>query len=425
MSDTIVITLNLSRQAADMSCTINVSVTHIDKKGVNVSDDLFYKNTESSSISSVLSDFNDFNKKYRSCEATRSAKERVIIEPGQDGSYDEDECNKSIDRVISGLNSWLDSSINPQIIDAIRDKLQSNNLTNLPIRLAFETKEASFQDLPWDNCNKSMLFSRLRTLTEKPSVNSVISRKVITSKVQWGHPLKILIIKGNTKGLKVEEDIKSIKKYLLAIEVEPEIFPEDGKSLSIKELNDLLWNNHWDIIFYLGHTSTNRNRDDGLIEVDSNGKTISIKDLTNALLKSIDLGLQVLIFNSCDGNGLARKIYEILEREGKRLPHIVVMRRKINDLIANIFIERFTKHFFQDQFSIEESIAQTNQYLHSFKNQYPGADSLASLWCDTKSPHLSVPSKPTTTVVPPQYNLWQRIRNWLLESVDLQHFLRK
>ncbi len=57
------------------------------------------------------------------------------------------------------------------------------------------------------------------------------------------------------------------------------------------------------------------------------------------LRKAISRGLQLAIFNSCDGLGLANDLAEL------NIPQIIVMRSPVPDLVAQEFLKHFLKAF--------------------------------------------------------------------------------
>jgi ABC-type branched-subunit amino acid transport system substrate-binding protein len=283
----------------------------------------------------------------------------------------------------------------------------------LPIRLVFETEPIWLQDLPWNACRDSDLISRLYGMNK--SINIVTGAGIIADRVISSGLSKILIIRGDDEDIDTIKDVDFIKKNLPAHIIPTiEIKPLDN------HLTRVLLDNDWDAIFYLGHTDDKGS--DGYIHINKNQK-ISIDDFSKAFVKSVERGLQLLVFNSCSGMGLARKLNETLRGEGKKLPHIVVMRRPIGDSIAHDFIERFTKHLFVDNYSIERAITQTREFLRSLQHEFPGADSLPVLWCDSKAFPLTVdpgtppPPPPEQTILEILNKGWKCTQSIIIKSL--------
>ena len=74
---------------------------------------------------------------------------------------------------------------------------------------------------------------------------------------------------------------------------------------SRRNINDELWDQACDIIFFAGHSSSEG--ETGRIYINPD-YSLTISELWYALRKAVDRGLQLAIFNSCDGLGLAREL---------------------------------------------------------------------------------------------------------------------
>ena len=64
----------------------------------------------------------------------------------------------------------------------------------------------------------------------------------------------------------------------------------------------LFWDERWDIFCFSGHSESQDNGQTGFLYINSQDK-LAIEELKNALRASRDRGLQLVIFNSCDGLG--------------------------------------------------------------------------------------------------------------------------
>jgi hypothetical protein len=68
-------------------------------------------------------------------------------------------------------------------------------------------------------------------------------------------------------------------------------------------------------------------------------ESISIEQLKNSLKAAIRQGLQLAIFNSCDGLGLARELADL------QIPQLIVMREPVPDGVAQAFLTSFLPTF--------------------------------------------------------------------------------
>ncbi|MHC5722352.1 MAG: CHASE2 domain-containing protein, partial [Nostoc sp.] len=73
-----------------------------------------------------------------------------------------------------------------------------------------------------------------------------------------------------------------------------------------QDLTDQLWEQDWQILFFAGHSSTHQTNETGKIYINQT-ESLTISQLKYALKKAVERGLQLAIFNSCDGLGLARE----------------------------------------------------------------------------------------------------------------------
>jgi ABC-type phosphate transport system substrate-binding protein len=101
-------------------------------------------------------------------------------------------------------------------------------------------------------------------------------------------------------------------------------------------------------------------------------ESISVEDLKNALEEAISKGLQLAIFNSCDGLGLAYQLIAL------NLPQCIVMREPVPDEVAIEFIKYFFKELTQRK-SLFLSVLKAKKRLEHFNFKYPGANWLPTL----------------------------------------------
>lgn len=451
MDGIILITCELSELAADMSCTIRLSVEHIDENGKYLTT-WYLHSFQTGSIRSVLAALDSFENQYQiwgDCCVYGEVpfRSELGVPSNQPNNYSSqhekllrDNCIERFKEVTSNLNQWLDTTIDSNYLcSLIRRKVSEIESNNLLVRVAFQTKVNKLQSLHWEKCNDSQFFRQLSNLQKFELANSSINTIMSSMTSQtiggvWNYPLKVLVVVGNNEGLETDLDLQHIEEYL---GFEPRIITHP----TIAELTELLSDEFWDIVIYLGHTSIQSDGQDIEITLgNSTGESLSIDDLRNPLVASINNGLQAFILISCESTGFVRQLYRVLEREQIGLPYVVVMRRTIGDSIANTFTRRFARHFFKDRYSIEESVTRANEFMRTYQSRFPGADSLATLWGDNKAPYLVVPinspppptnrssdSTPGTNNVDlqPKRNLWQIIGGWLSQNVSPQDFFRK
>ena len=128
-----------------------------------------------------------------------------------------------------------------------------------------------------------------------------------------------------------------------------------------QELYHLLWEESWDIVFFAGHSETIKQQ--GVIYL-NHDDVLTIGDLKFALKKAIYQGLQLAIFNSCDGLGLASALSQL------SLPQTIVMREYVPDKIAQEFL-RYLLSFYQSGLSLALAVRQARERLQGWEKEYP------------------------------------------------------
>ncbi|MHC5597349.1 MAG: CHASE2 domain-containing protein, partial [Nostoc sp.] len=82
--------------------------------------------------------------------------------------------------------------------------------------------------------------------------------------------------------------------------------------------------------------------------------------------KAIENGLQLAIFNSCDGLGLARELADL------QIPQIIVMREPVPDQVAKEFLKYFLQGFAGGE-SLYQSVRQARERLQGLEDRFPCA----------------------------------------------------
>jgi CHASE2 domain-containing sensor protein len=104
--------------------------------------------------------------------------------------------------------------------------------------------------------------------------------------------------------------------------------------------------------------------------------------LKYGLRRAIDRGLQLAIFNSCDGLGLA---YEV---EQLGLPQMVVMRQPVPDPVAQAFLKDLLTSFVGGQ-RFYLAVREARERLQRFEQKYPCASWLPVIFQNPTQPPLN------------------------------------
>ena len=140
--------------------------------------------------------------------------------------------------------------------------------------------------------------------------------------------VRVLAVLGNAHGIDVATDwqlLSALPGAAITLLAEP----------SLAELDQQLWQGDWDIFFFAGHSAS---QEQGVLQ--RNGQdTITLAKLKYSLRHAIAKGLQLAIFNSCDGIGLAWDLADL------HIPQVIVMREPVPDSVAHSFLKNFLTTF--------------------------------------------------------------------------------
>ena len=217
------------------------------------------------------------------------------------------------------LNTWLNSTE----FDGIKTKLYLKLKPADEIRIIVETKDNQLRRIPWQ------LWNLLKHYPKAEIALSTVNFEPPSYRTPAGK-VRILAIFGSSDGIDIEIDRKLLEKLPGA---ELVCLNQPRR----RDLNRYLWDKQgWDILFFAGHSQTEG--DTGWIYLNQDDR-ITISQFNNALKNAIERGLQLAIFNSCDGLGLANQLADL------QIPQTIVMREPVSDEVATAFLENFLAAF--------------------------------------------------------------------------------
>ncbi|MBP5975020.1 CHAT domain-containing protein [Brasilonema sp. CT11] len=167
-----------------------------------------------------------------------------------------------------------------------------------------------------------------------------------------------IIILGDSTNINVEADKQELETY--CGEAEIVLLKEPSRKDLNQHLQDKIG---WDILFFSGHSRTEGTQ--GRIFLNSHD-SLTMAELRDALQIAIERRLQVALFNSCDGLGIA---YEL---EQLNIPQVIVMREPVPDKVAQEFLKFFLQHFTGGK-SLYISVRNAREQLRSLEKTYPCA----------------------------------------------------
>ncbi|MEH2072570.1 MAG: CHASE2 domain-containing protein [Nostoc sp.] len=286
---------------------------------------------------------NEWQDKYRSLGIASRIKPQEIIYDGSIKSRIE-KCRQSAKVLSDRLQKWLDSQEFRCINNTLREELNRDEI----IRVLIRTDDPQLQRLPWhlwDFFNRYSQAEFALTVTASEIPNTVPRKPKV----------RILAILGNTIGIDIQKDRQLLEK-LPDAEIVFLVEPQRN------ELNNYLWQ-QWDILFFAGHSETAA--DKGHIYINQTDK-LAIDELKNGLKNAIAQGLQLAIFNSCDGFGLASQLICL------HIPQIIVMREPVPDEVAQQFLKNFLIAFSSGK-SLYLALREAREKLQGLEDRFPNA----------------------------------------------------
>ena len=263
------------------------------------------------------------------------------------------ECQQLGEELSDRFNQWLQSPLFQPLDRRLREELSLDD----SIRVLIRTQNNDLRHLPWH------LWEFIEHYSRAEVAFGAFERREITPILSASNQVKILAVLGNSTGINIAEDrriLESLPDADMTFLVEPKHH----------EINDQLWDQPWDVLFFAGHSETPVDR--GVIHINPQ-ESLTLDQLKYGLRQAIGQGLRLAVFNSCDGLGLA---YEL---EKLHLPQLIVMRERVPDRVAQKFLKHFLTAFASgDSFYLAERKAR--QRLHGLESEFPCASWLPVIY---------------------------------------------
>ncbi|NJP08625.1 MAG: CHASE2 domain-containing protein [Leptolyngbyaceae cyanobacterium RU_5_1] len=287
---------------------------------------------------------NDWQQHYRQLSApTRISLQQITVRAGSGAHLQA--CRQHAQDLQQHLNTWLASPSFHAVEKQLRESLE---LTE-PVRVLLRTTDLRLHRLPWHAWEFIERYTQAEVALSTPPARAV-------ERTSRSSNVRILAILGDRRGIDTDRDrqlLATLPHAEVLFLVEP----------SRQQLNQQLWDQAWDILFFAGHSNTESTQ--GRLHLNPED-SLAIAELKYGLRQAISRGLQLAIFNSCDGLGLA---YEL---EQLHLPQLIVMREPVPDRVAQEFLKYFLTAFAQDK-SLYQAVREARERLQGLEGQYPCA----------------------------------------------------
>ncbi|WP_298916661.1 CHASE2 domain-containing protein [uncultured Nostoc sp.] len=258
------------------------------------------------------------------------------------------DCENTSHILRARFNTWLRA----EEFRPLREKWLERLSSTEEVRVILQTENSQLQLLPWHLWDLLERYPKAEIALSSPSYDRIHKPRTPNKLVN------ILAIVGNSQGIDTQADLALLQQCANA-EVSFLVEPQR------KELTDHLWGKNWDILFFAGHSSSNKNAESGRIYLNKTD-SLTIGELKYALRKAIENGLQLAIFNSCDGLGLARELADL------QIPQMIVMREPVPDQVAKEFLQYFLEGFANGK-SLYQAVRQGRERLQGLEDRFPCA----------------------------------------------------
>jgi len=261
-----------------------------------------------------------------------------------------DACRQCAQTLADSLTTWLKAeSFRP-----IREKLLEKVSPSDTVRLILQIEDNQLRRLPWH------LWDFFERYPKAEVALGAMAYERVETSAPFREKPRILAILGNGNGIDIEADRQLLSSLLCGAEIVFLVEPQR------RQLYQQLWDSAgWDILFFAGHSSSLCDGQAGQIEINGSDR-LTLTELSYALKKAIARGLQLAIFNSCDGLGLARSLGSL------HIPQIVVMREPVPDLVAQEFLKCFLTAFSRGE-SFYTSVREAREQLQALEDRCPCA----------------------------------------------------
>jgi uncharacterized protein YjbI with pentapeptide repeats len=273
---------------------------------------------------------------------------RLEIKQAQITAISVVEVDKLAEDLEAELNKWLKSE---QFISIDR-KIHENFKRSDEVQVIIQSQNSDVGKLPWHLWDFFKSYRKAEVALSSPFYDRV--EKITPPR----HEIRILSILGERQDINLDPDRQNISN----LDVRVEFLDRPNR----QQLDAKLWDEKgWDIICFSGHSSSEIDRSSGWININRTDE-LTIPELKNALETAIARGLQIAIFNSCDGLGIARQLAQL------HIPQIVVFREIVPDIVAQEFLKNFLTAFASGK-SFYLAVREAREKLQSLEQYFPCA----------------------------------------------------
>ena len=263
-----------------------------------------------------------------------------------------DACQQAAQTLQHQFNQWLSAETFRPIDRLLREELHPDDR----VRVLVRTANPDLQQLPWHLWEFLERYPQAEVALsaaqfKRPAIVPVNSAQV-----------NVLAILGHSAGIDISRD----RALLTALPYADVTFLVEPQR---QDINDQLWERPWHILFFAGHSESAEAT--GRIFINPQD-SLTLEELRYGLRRAIANGLQLAIFNSCDGLGLVPALEQV------NLPQLIVMRQPVPDRIAQLFLTYLLPAYAAGQ-TLPLALRQARERLQGLEGDFPCASWLPVL----------------------------------------------
>lgn len=301
----------------------------------------------------LIAQYKDWQSTYRSLGTSLRIRP-IKVSLGGSLTEPHENCKKLGDCLSHQLNSWL----NAVSFSRIKETLLKHLAPDDTVRVLIKTDNIWLRRLPWQSWKVLDEYSQAEVALSTPEYSQFGRSKTGSKRKRINKKIQILAILGNSDGIDIDIDRKILNQL-----------PDAETTFLVKPtrhtLNEQVWAQRWDILFFAGHSSSQDDGETGRIYINQTD-SLTIYELKYALREAVESGLQLAIFNSCDGLGLAHQL------ENLHIPQILVMREPVPDKVAQEFLTDFLTQFSGGK-SLYLAVRKAREKLQGLEDKFPCA----------------------------------------------------
>ncbi|MFK8185377.1 MAG: pentapeptide repeat-containing protein [Phormidesmis sp.] len=264
------------------------------------------------------------------------------------------------------FNQWISAdSFRP-----LREKLLENLSAKETIRIVLQADNVELWRLPWHRWELLDRYPQAEITLSTHHYQRQETESIGTPKNCGQEEIRVLVVLGEDVGAAAPSEQRlDLQTDLHLLQNLPHTHITTLTEPTRQTFNDYLWEHPYDILFFAGHSTTEGDR--GYLRLNKTD-TLTLADIHYALKRACQQGLQLAIFNSCDGLGLVHALSD------RCLNQMIVMKEAIPDPVAQLFLQNLLTAFAGGQ-SLPQAVRQAREKLQGVEDRFLCASELPIL----------------------------------------------